>query len=185
MRPLAATSWSRMAAIGGAYSCALPGQSQARARLARARLARATLARPFEDRRFFAGEATHPCDFTTAHGAHDSGRRAADEVEAVLRAGVPLNGWPRPPPSDRDRPNGDTVASPAARGPRSERNAHGPAIDRLPGVAAKSRSLEPIQGARVVSGMPSMDGPRSIIRPPRIRRPSWLIPKTTNSIGET
>jgi monoamine oxidase len=77
IRPLAATSWSRMASIGGAYSCALPGQSQARARLAR----------PFEDRLFFAGEATHPFDFTTAHGAHDSGRRAADEAMAALREG--------------------------------------------------------------------------------------------------
>jgi monoamine oxidase len=75
IRPLAATSWSRMASIGGAYSCALPGRSQARARLAQ----------PFEDRLFFAGEATHPHDFTTAHGAHDSGRRAADEAFAALR----------------------------------------------------------------------------------------------------
>lgn len=75
IRPLAATSWSRMASIGGAYSCALPGQSQARTRLAR----------PFEDRLFFAGEATHPFDFTTAHGAHDSGQRAADEAVAALR----------------------------------------------------------------------------------------------------
>ncbi|MDP4004153.1 FAD-dependent oxidoreductase [Methylobacterium sp. NEAU K] len=75
IRPLAATSWSRMASIGGAYSCALPGRSQARARLAQ----------PFEDRLFFAGEATHPLDFTTAHGAHDSGQRAADEALAALR----------------------------------------------------------------------------------------------------
>lgn len=75
IRPLAATSWSRMASIGGAYSCALPGQSNARARLAR----------PFEDRLFFAGEATHPFDFTTAHGAHDSGQRAADEALEALR----------------------------------------------------------------------------------------------------
>ncbi|MCJ2014181.1 flavin monoamine oxidase family protein [Methylobacterium sp. J-076] len=74
IRPLAATSWSRMASIGGAYSCALPGRSDARARLAR----------PFEDRLFFAGEATHPFDFTTAHGAHDSGVRAADEALAAL-----------------------------------------------------------------------------------------------------
>lgn len=74
VRPLAATSRSRMASIGGAYSCALPGRSQARARLAQ----------PFEDRLFFAGEATHPHDFTTAHGAHDSGRRAADEAIAAL-----------------------------------------------------------------------------------------------------
>ncbi|MCJ2086439.1 FAD-dependent oxidoreductase [Methylobacterium sp. E-005] len=61
LRPLAATSWSRMASIGGAYSCALPGQSQTRARLAR------------------------PFDFTTAHGAHDSGHRGADEIMAALR----------------------------------------------------------------------------------------------------
>ncbi|KQT55101.1 amine oxidase [Methylobacterium sp. Leaf456] len=74
VRPLAATSWSRMSSIGGAYSCALPGQSQARARLARL----------FEDRLFFAGEATHPHDFTTAHGAHDSGLRAAYEVLVAL-----------------------------------------------------------------------------------------------------
>ncbi len=78
IRPLAATSWSRMAYIGGAYSCALPGESRARARLAQ----------PFEDRLFFAGEATHPFDFTTAHGAHDSGVRAADEALAALRGRV-------------------------------------------------------------------------------------------------
>jgi monoamine oxidase len=75
IRPLTATSWSRMTSIGGAYSCALPGRSQARARLAQ----------PYEDRVFFAGEATHPFDFTTAHGAHDSGQRAADEAMAALR----------------------------------------------------------------------------------------------------
>lgn len=75
IRPLAATCWSRMASIGGAYSCALPGRSGARAQLARS----------YEDRLFFAGEATHPFDFTTAHGAHDSGQRAADEAMAALR----------------------------------------------------------------------------------------------------
>lgn len=78
IRPLAATSWSRMASIGGAYSCALPGRSDARARLAQS----------FEDRLFFAGEATHPHDFTTAHGAHDSGQRAADEAVEALRVGT-------------------------------------------------------------------------------------------------
>ncbi|KQP85355.1 amine oxidase [Methylobacterium sp. Leaf113] len=75
IRPLAATSWSRMASIGGAYSCALPGRSGARVQLAR----------PYQDRLFFAGEATHAFDFTTAHGAHDSGQRAADEAMAALR----------------------------------------------------------------------------------------------------
>ena len=63
IRPLAATSWSRTASIGGAYSCALPGRSGARAQLAR----------PFEDRLFFAGEATHPHDFTTSR-LHDCPR---------------------------------------------------------------------------------------------------------------
>jgi len=38
------------------------------------------LARPFGDRLFFAGEATHAFDFSTAHGAHDSGVRAAEEA---------------------------------------------------------------------------------------------------------
>ena len=33
---------------------------------------------------FFAGEATSPGDFSTAHGAHDSGIRAANEVIAAL-----------------------------------------------------------------------------------------------------
>jgi monoamine oxidase len=70
LRPLVASSWSRMARVGGAYSYALPGQSGARS----------ALARPFDDRVFFAGEATSPEDFSTAHGAHDSGVRAAGEV---------------------------------------------------------------------------------------------------------
>jgi monoamine oxidase len=74
LRPLAASSWSRSPRIGGAYSYALPGQAAARG----------MLARPFENRVFFAGEATSPGDFSTAHGAHDSGVRAADEVIAAL-----------------------------------------------------------------------------------------------------
>jgi monoamine oxidase len=74
LKPLAASDWSRLDRIGGAYSYALPGQSDARH----------LLAQPWQDRIFFAGEATHPHDFSTAHGAHDSGVRAAEEVIAVL-----------------------------------------------------------------------------------------------------
>lgn len=55
---------------GGSYSHALPGEASARL----------TLARPVAERLFFAGEATHPFDFSTAHGAWQSGERAADEV---------------------------------------------------------------------------------------------------------
>ena len=74
LRPLAASHWSRSKRVGGAYSYALPGQQAARTRLAL----------PFEQRLFFAGEATHGSDFSTAHGAHDSGTRAAAEVIAAL-----------------------------------------------------------------------------------------------------
>ena len=76
LRPLIASSWSRSTRIGGAYSYALPGHAAAR------RL----LARPFEDRLFFAGEATNSQDFSTAHGAHDSGVRAAQEALAALQS---------------------------------------------------------------------------------------------------
>ena len=76
LRPLAASDWSRSTRIGGAYSHALPGHASARA----------VLAQPFDGRIFFAGEATHPFDFSTAHGAYESGVRAAEEAIAALAA---------------------------------------------------------------------------------------------------
>ncbi|WBO24000.1 flavin monoamine oxidase family protein [Sphingomonas abietis] len=77
LRPLIASDWAATPSIGGAYSHALPGHA----------VARHTLARPFEDRLFFAGEATHATDFSTAHGAYASGARAAGEVIEALRPG--------------------------------------------------------------------------------------------------
>jgi monoamine oxidase len=74
LHPLVASNWSRMTFVGGAYSHALPGRAAARQ----------DLALPFEQRVFFAGEATHPEDFSTAHGAYDSGVRAAEETIAAL-----------------------------------------------------------------------------------------------------
>jgi monoamine oxidase len=65
-----------MTFVSGAYSHALPGHAGTRRELAR----------PFEQRMFFAGEATHPNDFSTAHGAYDSGLRAAEEAIAALAA---------------------------------------------------------------------------------------------------
>jgi len=76
LRPLIASGWSRMTFVGGAYSHALPGHAAARNELAR----------PFEQRLFFAGEATHRHDFSTAHGAYDSGLRAAEEAIDALAA---------------------------------------------------------------------------------------------------
>ena len=80
LRPLTGSTWSQTRYIGGAYSYALPGQATART----------ALARPFDDRLFFAGEATSAGDFSTAHGAHDSGVRAAGEaIEAIGRTPPP------------------------------------------------------------------------------------------------
>ena len=63
-----------MQRVGGAYSYALPGHVSARQKLAQ----------PFGRRLFFAGEATSSGDFSTAHGALDSGVRAADEARDAL-----------------------------------------------------------------------------------------------------
>jgi monoamine oxidase len=41
---------------------------------------------PARQRLFFAGEATHRSDFSTAHGAYDSGLRAAEEAIEALAA---------------------------------------------------------------------------------------------------
>ena len=76
LRPLIASNWSRMTLVRGGYSHALPGHAAARK----------DLAFPFDGRIFFAGEATNPDDFSTAHGAHDSGVRAAEEAIAALAA---------------------------------------------------------------------------------------------------
>jgi monoamine oxidase len=74
LRPQVASNWAGTASIGGAYSHALPGQADART----------VLARPHDGRLFFAGEATHVTDFSTAHGAYESGVRAAQEAITFL-----------------------------------------------------------------------------------------------------
>lgn len=76
LSPLLASDWAGTPSIGGAYSHALPGHAGMRQ----------ILARPFDNRLFFAGEATHETDFSTAHGAYESGLRAADEAIAALAA---------------------------------------------------------------------------------------------------
>jgi len=43
------------------------------------------LAEPVNERLFFAGEATSPHFFSTAHGAYESGERAAQEALAGLK----------------------------------------------------------------------------------------------------
>jgi monoamine oxidase len=73
LKPLAESRWSHDPFARGSYSHALPGQAGKRA----------VLAAPVDGRLFFAGEATSPNFFSTAHGARDSGERAAREVLAA------------------------------------------------------------------------------------------------------
>ncbi|MGC2779483.1 MAG: NAD(P)/FAD-dependent oxidoreductase [Bradyrhizobium sp.] len=74
LRPLAESRWGADPFARGAYSHALPGHADKRA----------VLAAPVDDRLFFAGEATPSDFFSTAHGARDSGERAAQEALASL-----------------------------------------------------------------------------------------------------
>jgi monoamine oxidase len=74
LKPLAESRWAHDPFARGSYSHALPGHSGKRA----------VLAAPVDGRLFFAGEATSPNFFSTAHGARDSGERAAGEVLEAL-----------------------------------------------------------------------------------------------------
>lgn len=72
LKPLTESRWAHDPFARGSYSHALPGHAGKRA----------VLAAPVDGRLFFAGEATSPHFFSTAHGARDSGERAAKEVLA-------------------------------------------------------------------------------------------------------
>jgi monoamine oxidase len=76
LKPLAESRWAHDPFATGSYSHALPGHADARAVLAAA----------VDGRLFFAGEATSPNFFSTAHGAHDSGARAAQEARDLMAA---------------------------------------------------------------------------------------------------
>jgi monoamine oxidase len=72
LKPLSESRWAHDPFARGSYSHALPGHAGDRA----------VLAAPVDNRLFFAGEATSPNFFSTAHGARDSGERAAGEILA-------------------------------------------------------------------------------------------------------
>jgi monoamine oxidase len=76
LKPLSESRWAHDPFARGSYSHALPGHAGDRA----------ALAAPVDGRLFFAGEATSPNFFSTAHGARDSGERAAGEVLASTKA---------------------------------------------------------------------------------------------------
>jgi monoamine oxidase len=66
------SAWAKCETVRGSYSHALPGFADARA----------ILAQPVDDRILLAGEACSPLDFTTAHGAYETGVAAADRFLA-------------------------------------------------------------------------------------------------------
>lgn len=70
------TNWTHAPYIGGAYSCALPGAGHLRP----------WLHQGLGTRVLFAGEALGGPAFSTAHGAHLSGRAAAETVLERLRS---------------------------------------------------------------------------------------------------
>lgn len=74
LTPLGGSAWRATPWIEGGYSHALPGMADRRA----------MLAAPVDDRIFFAGEACSASDFSTAHGALDTGIAAARAVLATL-----------------------------------------------------------------------------------------------------
>ena len=69
-----ASTWGTTPWIWGAYSAMTPGGGDPRA----------ALAEPIDGRLFFAGEATHSHFFSAAHGAWESGQRAAAEALRAL-----------------------------------------------------------------------------------------------------
>lgn len=73
IEPECETAWGQDPFALGSYSHALPGHAEARR----------TLAERLDDRVVWAGEATHPEAFSTAHGAWETGLRAAEEILAL------------------------------------------------------------------------------------------------------
>ncbi len=71
--PLHATRWADEPFIHGSYSHARIGRAASRA----------VLATPVEERIFFAGEACSPHDFSTAHGAYQTGLEAAQALLSI------------------------------------------------------------------------------------------------------
>ncbi len=76
VKPIAIHRWGADPLARGSYSYALPGKADCRQ----------TLAAPVNDRLFFAGEACSKHDFSTAHGALETGIAAAEQALAARRS---------------------------------------------------------------------------------------------------
>jgi monoamine oxidase len=78
VKPIQIHRWGLDPFSLGSYSYALPGFADCRR----------ALAEPIDDRLFFAGEACSVGDFSTAHGAWQTGVTAADQVLAARKSPV-------------------------------------------------------------------------------------------------
>jgi len=78
LTPIAQSRWGRRPFSRGSYSHALPGHASARA----------ILAADVDGRLFFAGEACSKQDFSTAHGAFETGLAAARAIVKALDASL-------------------------------------------------------------------------------------------------
>jgi monoamine oxidase len=76
LKPIVLSHWSREPWIGGSYSQARPGHAGDRLILAAAG----------DDRIAFAGEAISQQDYSTAHGAFDSGTAAVERLYSTIRS---------------------------------------------------------------------------------------------------
>ena len=74
--PAGASRWRHEPFIRGSYSHAMVGQARQRQ----------ALGEPVDDRIFFAGEACHATDFSTAHGAYETGVAAAAAILSQARS---------------------------------------------------------------------------------------------------
>jgi len=113
LQPLARTRWRAERFIRGSYSHARIGQAGQRRVLAQAH----------DDRIFFAGEACSASDFSTAHGAYETGVAAAEDALAADRrprivASMPLMTAPSPNPTDIATTQADPDPMPARAKPR-------------------------------------------------------------------
>lgn len=101
VRPIARTRWRAEPFVRGSYSHAMIGEAHQRA----------ALAEPVDSRIFFAGEACSPTDFSTAHGAYESGIAAAELILAAdrrprIKSTLPLRAAPiAPSPLPESQPD--------------------------------------------------------------------------------
>jgi len=112
LQPLARTRWRAERFIRGSYSHATIGQAGQRS----------VLAAPHDDRLFFAGEACHVSDYSTAHGAYATGIAAAEDALAAARRPRVVATMP--------------LAAAPARSPE-------PAIDPMPAKPVRTRRSWP------------------------------------------